>query len=321
MESTTQNSNVFIPKVPSATELAETSEIDDYNDFLKSLGISDSDVIKMMESNVCFDSEQHKESLEILDSEIHGKGLFAMEDIEVGREWLAALGNYKYSCGRIINHSPDPNCKFIFDDNQVTCITIKKVEKGCELFVNYRSHVNLHSVSIYKQSAEVAKFDSKVPSIKDWESSSPIDKIEYELSTLPVAEIPLTHIFTDGLYIRKAHAPAGSMFTTVHHNTEHPFILVSGTTEVISNEEAHSITGPFMGITKKGTRRLVYAVTDATYLTIHANPDNLTDPDEIIRRITIPVDNPLMDIEDPRFNTWKKNISPSEMILTNNTNK
>ena len=230
--------------------------VNDYNNFLEFLGISDLDVIKMTETNVCFDSGQHKKHLEILDSEIHGKGLFASGDIEIGQEWLAALGNYKYPCGRIINHSPSPNCEFIFDGNRVTCVAIKKINKGCELLVNYRSHVSPNSIKTYKQSIKAIEFDSKVPSVKDWELSSPIDKIEYELSTLPVAEIPLTHIFTEGLYIRQAYAPAGSMFTTVHHNTEHPFILISGTTEVISNEEASSITGPFMGITKKGTRRL-----------------------------------------------------------------
>lgn len=306
---------VFIPKVSSI------EEIDDYNNFLKSLGISDLDVIKMMEEDVCFDSTQHKESLDILDSPIHGKGLFATEDIDLGREWLASFKNYKYPCGRVINHSPSPNCKFRFDGESVFCVAIKKIPKDCELLVNYRDNVNLESITSYKQKIAIKDFNSKVPSINDWESSSPIDKIEYELSTLPVAELPLTHIFTDGIYIRQAFAPAGSMFTTVHHNTEHPFILISGTTEVISNEEASSITGPFMGITKKGTRRLVHAITDAMYLTIHANPDNLTDPDEIIRRITIPVTNPLMDEEDPRFNTWKKDISPSRMILINNTDK
>jgi hypothetical protein len=308
--------------------LATCSEVDkieyavnDYNDFLCSLGISDSDVIKMMDKGVCFDSEQNKDSLEILDSKIHGKGVFAVDDIDVGREWVAAFKNYKYACGRVINHSPDPNCKFIFDGDLVTCVATKKIEAGCELLVNYRDNVKTDAIALYKEQEALVKFDSKVPSLADWEKASPIDKFEYELSTLPAGEIPLTHIFTDGLYIRKAFAPAGSMFTTVHHNTEHPFILVSGTTEVVSNEEPSSITGPFMGITKKGTRRLVYAVTDATYLTIHANPDNLTDPDEIIKRITIPVINPLMDSEDPRFNTWRKDISPSEMILTNNTDK
>lgn len=296
------------------------SEIDDYNDFLKSLGISDLDAVKMMDENICFDSRQHKDSLVMLDSPIHGKGLFSTEDIDLGREWLASFRNYKYPCGRVINHSPNPNCKFRFDGEKVFCVAIKRIEEGSELLVNYRDNVNRESIACYKQKQEgIVEFDSKVPSINDWESSSPIDKVEYELSTLPVAEIPLTHIFTDGLYIRQAYAPAGSMFTTVHHNTEHPFILISGTTEVISNEGASSITGPFMGITKKGTRRLVHAITDAMYLTIHANPDNLTDPDEIIRRITIPVENPLIDAEDPRFNTWKKDVSPSKMVLTNNT--
>ena len=315
--------DVFVSKEPTIDEIANASgvAIEDYEKLLSSLGISDDDVFLMMESNICFDSEKNKDSLEIRNSSIHGEGIFAKEDIESGREWVAATGNFKYPCGRVINHSPDPNCKFVFDGENVTCVTTKEIKSGCELVVDYRNHINIDLIELYKKSKETVGFASKVPSIKDWENSSPIDKMEYQLSTLPVAEIPLTHIFTDGIYIRQAFAPAGSMFTTVHHNTEHPFILISGTTEVISNEESSSITGPFMGITKKGTRRLVYAVTDAMYLTIHANPDNLTDPDEIIRRITIPVENPLMDSEDPRFNTWKKDISPSRMVLGNNTNK
>ena len=296
-------------------------ENSDYNELLNSLGVSDLDIIKMMEGNIYFDSELYKDSLEVLDSPIHGKGLFASEDLEPGKEWLAAEGNCKYSCGRIINHSPNPNCKFIFNDGYVVCVTTKEIKAGSELLVNYRENINLDAIESYKSSISIAKFDSKVPSLKDWDSASKIDKLEYELSTLPAAELPLTHIFTDGIYIRQAFAPAGSMFTTVHHNTEHPFILISGTTDVISNEEASSITGPFMGVTKKGTRRVVYAVTDAVYMTVHANPDNLTDPDEIIRRITVPVVNPLMDNEDPRFNTWKKDVSRSQIFLTNNIDK
>jgi len=297
------------------------SKINDYNDFLSSLGISDADAFKMMGKNVCFDSGQNKDSLEMRDSEIHGKGVFAIDDIDLDRKWLASFRNYKYLCGRVINHSPDPNCKFIFEGDYVFCVPIKKIEAGSELFVNYRDNVNLESIAIYKQPTEIVEFESKVPSLADWEKSSPIDKIEYELSTMPSGELPLVHIFTEGIYIRKALAPAGSIFTTVHHNTEHQFVLISGTTQVISNDGAFRITGPFMGITKKGTRRLVYAETDSVYFTIHANPDNLTDPDEIVRKITIPIDNPLMDNDDPRFNTWKKDISPSQSISTIITNK
>lgn len=297
------------------------SAIRDYNDLLCSLGISDSDVEEMMNKGFCFDSELNKDSIEISDSKIHGKGVFAIEDIDAGREWIALFKNYKYTCGRVINHSPNPNCKFASHGDYVFCISIKKINAGDELLINYRENVKLESIISYKEQKGLVEFKSKIPSIQDWDNASALDKFEYELSTFPAAELPLTHIFTDGLYIRKAHAPAGSMFTTVHHNTEHPFILLSGTTDVISNEGSSRITGPVIGITKKGTRRLVHAITDAEYLTIHANPDNLTDPDEIIRRITIPIENPLMDKDDPRFNTWKKDISPSQMVLTNNTNK
>jgi len=295
-------------------------EKQDYNNFLNELGITDNDITRMMNDNIYYDSTRNYDDLEIMDSIIDGKGLFATNNLKLGSKWLASFKNCKYPCGRIINHSPNPNCKFIFEGDLVFCILLDDIVKGDELLVNYRDNINIDMIDDYKKSKSIELFDSKVPSVADWENSSPVDKIEYELSTLPVAELPLTHIFTDGLYVRKAFAPAGSMFTTVHHNTEHPFILISGTTEVISNEGSGSISGPFMGITKKGTRRVVYAVTDAVYLTIHANPDNLTDPDEIIRRITIPVENPLMDSEDPRFNTWKKNISNSQIVSTNNIN-
>lgn len=294
--------------------------INDYNILLSSLNVSDDEIVQMMNDNVYFDSRSNSDCLEIRNSPIHGQGLFATKNINKNKQWLASFGNCKYPCGRVINHSANPNCKFVFGGDSVFCIAIQKIKAGSELLVNYRDNINLEAIELYKQSRSIVGFTAKVPSVADWSNASPIDKIEYELSTLPAAELPLTHIFTDGLYIRKAFAPAGAMFTTVHHNTEHPFVLLSGTTEVISNDGASSITGPFMGITKKGTRRVVYAVTDAVYMTVHANPDNLSDPDEIINRITIPVENPLMDIEDPRFNTWKKDISPSKTILTNNIN-
>jgi len=288
----------------------------DFNEFIDSLGLSNDEINRLMDDNFYFNPNENSDGLEIRDSSIHGKGLFALDKINIGTKWLASFKNNKFPCGRIINHSVNPNCKFVFEDDSVYCISVNKIKPNEELLVNYRDHVNIDLVNEYKKSQELAIFQSKVPSVSDWEDSSPIDKMEYELSTFPPVEIPLTHVFTEGLYIRKAFAPAGSMFTTVHHNTEHPFILISGTTEVISNEGSSSIEGPFMGITNKGTRRVVYAVTDAVYLTIHANPENLTDPDEIMRKITIPMDNPLVDPEDPRFNMWKKDISPSQIIIT-----
>ena len=299
--------------------LANCSEVEDYNDLLKSLGISDNDVINMMCRGFYFEQEQHNEFIEILDSRIHGKGLFAKDKIETGKQWIASFKNCKYPCGRVINHSPKPNCKFVFDGDFIFCVTIKPVKIGEELLVDYRSILHKDAIESYKQSLTVLKFDSKVPSIVDWQMAAPIDKLEYELSLLPAAELPLDHIFTDGIYIRKIFAPAGTLLTSVHHNTDHPFVLVSGSLDIISNEGSCSMTGPFMGITNKGTRRAIYINTDVVFFTIHANPENIQDPDELMEKITIPINNPLIHSNDPRINTWKKDISPSRVFLTNST--
>ena len=299
--------------------LATCSEVEDYNDLLKSFGISDNDVINMMCRGFYFEQEQHNELIEILDSKIHGKGLFAKEKIETGKQWVASFKNCKYLCGRVINHSPKPNCKFVLDGDFVFCVATKPVEFGKELLVDYRDILNKELIEFSKQSLAVVGFESKVPSISDWESASPIDKLEYELSLLPAAELPLDHIFTDGIYIRKIFAPAGTLLTSVHHNTDHPFVLVSGSLDVISNEGSCSMTGPFMGITNRGTRRAIYITTDVVFFTIHANPENIQDPDELMEKITIPINNPLIHSNDPRINTWKKDISPSRVFLTNST--
>ena len=300
--------------------LATCSEVEDYNNILRSLDISDNDVISVMCRGFYFEQEQHNESVEILDSRIHGKGLFAKENIDAGKQWVASFKNCKYPCGMVINHSPNPNCKLVLDGDFVFCLTTKPLISGDELLVDYKDIINKELVKSHKQSLAIVGFDSKVPSVTDWQAALPIDKLEYELSLLPAAEMPLDHIFTDGIYIRKIFAPAGTLLTSVHHNTDHPFVLISGSMDVISNDGSFSVTGPFMGVTNKGTRRAIYIATDVIFFTIHANPENLKDPDELMKKITIPVNNPLIHAEDPRINTWKKNISPSRIFLTNNVN-
>ena len=57
------NTSCTDPNISSAC-----SEVEDYNDLLKSLGISDNDVIDMMSRGICFNQEENTESLEILDS-------------------------------------------------------------------------------------------------------------------------------------------------------------------------------------------------------------------------------------------------------------
>lgn len=106
-----------------------------------------------------------------------------------------------------------------------------------------------------------------------------LDQIEVFISeaakTHPMQDV-LTHRFTPGLYIREIFMPAGSMLTSKIHKTEHPYVISSGVVSVWSeNDGFQKITGPYTGITKPGTRRLLYIHEDTTWTTFH--PTNKTD--------------------------------------------
>ena len=148
---------------------------------------------------------------------------------------------------------------------------------------------------------------------------SEVDKIEYAICQLSddqskKIESPITNIFTPGLYARTVFFPAGSIGTSVTHNTRHPFIISSGEADVISPDGVTTYIAPYMGITEPGTKRLIYAKKDVTWTTFHANPDNITDPDEIMKMISLELNNPLLDNNDPRCRTWSESVSPSFTI-------
>ena len=79
-----------------------------------------------------------------------------------------------------------------------------------------------------------------------------------------------THKFTDGMYIREIFMPAGSLITSKIHKTEHPYIVSYGKVAVsIDSDEWHEITAPYTGITKPGTRRVLYILEDCIWTTFH----------------------------------------------------
>lgn len=145
---------------------------------------------------------------------------------------------------------------------------------------------------------------------------TPIDGIEFLMTKGVQVECPLVHSFTPGIYVRQIHMPAQSLISSMEHNTEHLFVVVSGVVDVISPDGSERFIGPYMGTTYPGTKRLLYNHTDVVWITIHANPDNITDPDEIVRRITVPNDNPLVDDKEcPEFNKWRAELNPSTVFI------
>ena len=174
------------------------------------------------------------------------------------------------------------------------------------------------------QNSEV--FVPKVPSETELAEASEIDRLEYQLSQLPDGFFPTDHLFSPNMYIRRIFMPAGSLLTSMKHKTEHPFVILSGRVRVMDQEGVVEYQAPFVGITQAGTKRVLYTHEDTTWLTFHANPENIDCPDKMVEYLTMPSESKLFDKDDPRINSWKKNKynkekeNPMNHLYTNNAN-
>ena len=113
----------------------------------------------------------------------------------------------------------------------------------------------------------------------------------------PAAEMPVSHLFTPGLYVREIFMPAGTLLTSKIHKTEHPFVILSGKASVwIGDGEEVVLEGPYVGVTKPGTRRVLYIHEDMRWLTFH--PTEFTDLAVIEEQLIEPHDFPKLAYSD-----------------------
>lgn len=92
---------------------------------------------------------------------------------------------------------------------------------------------------------------------------------------------PVKHSFSDGIYVREIFIPAGTFIVGKIHKHDHPNFLMSGTVNVITEFESKTLKGPLSIISKAGTKRALYSVTDLVWITVHCNPTNTQDLQEL----------------------------------------
>lgn len=96
-----------------------------------------------------------------------------------------------------------------------------------------------------------------------------VEVLQAEISKHPQYEPPTEHIFHGGMYCRQVWRPAGCLIVGKVHKKEHFYMIVSGTVTVTTDDGVQTITGPVLLCSKPGTKRAVYAETDALCMTIH----------------------------------------------------
>ena len=102
-----------------------------------------------------------------------------------------------------------------------------------------------------------------------------IGALEEALSSFPNAKYgdegaPLKHTFVPGAYIREITMPAGLILTSKIHKVEHPYFVLRGKCEVVTEEGKVLIEAPYWGITKAGTKRALHIIEETVWVTVHS---------------------------------------------------
>ncbi len=100
-----------------------------------------------------------------------------------------------------------------------------------------------------------------------------IDELEHEmLQNFPTIQCQVEDLFSEGLYTRTIYMPKGSFITSLIHKHEHPYIVSKGIASVWIEGKEVVLEAPFRGITRAGTRRVLFIHEATIWSTVHRVP-------------------------------------------------
>jgi hypothetical protein len=115
-----------------------------------------------------------------------------------------------------------------------------------------------------------------------------INALEVQIGQLPQIDLPLKHMFPPGLYVREIFIPAGSCVVGMIHKHEHLNYISRGKVAVLTKDGREILEGPCTMISSAGTKRALYTLEDTVWTTVHLNPSNTRDIDQLVAEITAP---------------------------------
>lgn len=104
-----------------------------------------------------------------------------------------------------------------------------------------------------------------------------------ETGELGECEFPLRHTFTEGVYAREMTIPAGSVIVGKIHRHAHLNFIMRGHVSVMTDAGPIEIRGPYYFVSTPGTKRVVTAMEETVWVTVHIT--NETDLEKIEEQI------------------------------------
>jgi hypothetical protein len=105
------------------------------------------------------------------------------------------------------------------------------------------------------------------------------DIVRLQSAMLPIStEAPEPqHIFHDGWYERRLWISAGMLVVGKTHRHIHPVGVISGRALLISQFGREEVSAGYCSASLPGVKRIVLAIEDTLFVTLHRNPSNTHD--------------------------------------------
>jgi hypothetical protein len=91
------------------------------------------------------------------------------------------------------------------------------------------------------------------------------------------------HSFAEGLYIREMRMKKDQLGFSAIHKHSYGFFLLSGKLASSKESGVEEFIAPCYIISPQGAKRIVYAIEDCVIVTVHANPTNTEDLNELAK--------------------------------------
>ena len=143
-------------------------------------------------------------------------------------------------------------------------------EAAREQFLNKTKEFNLQHAFSFDEAWDFVEYKKKQKEFRETVSTfeEALKKHESSLGDSTHELNPTKHSFSDGQYIREIYNPAGLVLVTKIHSKNHPFFLMKGEMSILTEEGVERIRAPHQGITKAGTKRIIFTHSECVFITV-----------------------------------------------------
>lgn len=96
-------------------------------------------------------------------------------------------------------------------------------------------------------------------------------RLESAMREMPQADMPVSHYFAAGVYVRELPIPKGVALVGKLHKQSHVTLLTKGDVSILTESGMERLQAPCTFVSPIGTKRAIYAHEDSVLVTAHGS--------------------------------------------------